>query len=125
MNGQYPQFFSEYYPLEAAKSARFEHGEIGDKKRRFYNSPKPKKPYQPQDDLSAFCNSFDTGSDEFGTVLSRIVDIQGSDHIWHWDKEIRLLDLYREYGFKPTGEYQHEKEIREAIATGNYFRSPD
>jgi hypothetical protein len=40
------------------------------------------------------------------------------------DKEIRLLDLYREYGFKPTGEYKHEKEIREAIATGNYYRSP-
>ena len=123
-DGQCAQYSNKYYPLEAAKSARFEHGESGDKKRRFYNSPKPKKPYQPQDDLSAFCNSFDIGSDEFRTVLTRIVDIQGGDHIWHLDKGIRLLDLYREYGFKPTGEYKHEKEIREAVATGNYYRSP-
>lgn len=112
--------------INAAKKARFEHGESGYKQEKpFYNAKKPKAPYRPQDDLAAFCNSFDMQSEELGKVLIRLSNIKGNDCIWHWDKEIQLLDLYREYGFKPTGEYEHEKEIREAIATGNYFRSPD
>lgn len=111
---------------KAARQARFEHGEHGKIQRKWhYNSP-PKRPYKPQDDFQAFLESFDPKGQEIQTVLSRIVDIQGVlGRIYHWDQEIQLLDLYREYGFQPSGEYEREKEIRTAIETGNYYKSPD
>lgn len=109
-----------------ARQARFEYGENGRKRKQCRNNVPAAKRYKPEDDMGNFMRQIEEmHPEQYAIVLSKVVDIQGGDCVWHFDKQIRLLDLYREYNFQPTGELEHEEEIRTAISNGNYFRSPN
>lgn len=108
------------YLRKTARQARFEYGESGARREQQKRETRPQKQYKPENDIAGFwdylCDK--KNEEQVQKVMVRIKDILGNFRVLPCAQQIQLLDLYSEYGFKPTGKYELEETVRNAITNG-------